>query len=265
VRYSITFDEKGCYHTGEVHPGLLHRMMPSLFFYLPCLKTVVCASRLAKRGGYGDQEWFDDSAGMLHFLEQVGVKVEITGIEYLRAVDGPCVVAANHMSTLETFVLPSVVGSVTPVTFIVKKSLTTYPVFGHIMRSRDPVTVGRENPREDLRAVLEGGAERLAGGRSIVVFPQTTRSLEFSPATFNSIGVKLAKRAGVPVVPLALRTDAWGNGKFVKDLGPIHPEIPVTFAFGEPIMVEGRGDAEHRRVVEFISTHLAQWGAAVAD
>jgi 1-acyl-sn-glycerol-3-phosphate acyltransferase len=131
------------------------------------------------------------------------------------------------------------------------------------MRSRDPITVGRKNPREDLKAVLEGGAARLLAGTSIVIFPQTTRSPVFNPAEFNTIGVKLAKRAGVPVVPIALRTDAWGNGKYLKDFGRIDPSKKIRFSFGTPMRITSRGDEEHQKIVEFISGKLKEWGGAL--
>jgi hypothetical protein len=49
--------------------------------------------------------------------------------------------------------------------------------------------------------MMDGGLARLKQGISIVVFPQTTRMVDFDASQFNSIGVKLAKKAGVPVVP----------------------------------------------------------------
>jgi 1-acyl-sn-glycerol-3-phosphate acyltransferase len=167
------------------------------------------------------------------------------------------------MSTLETFVLPTLILPFSRVTFVVKQSLVEYPVFRHIMRSREPVTVGRANPRDDLKAVLAEGPERLGRGLSVVVFPQTTRSLVFDAAKFNSIGVKLAKRAGVPVMPVAIRSDAWGNGRLVRDLGAVDPSKPVHIAFGAPFAVEGRGGEEHERVVAFIGGHMRRWGVPV--
>jgi len=140
-----------------------------------------------------------------------------------------------------------------------------YPVFKHIMRARNPITVGRTNPREDLKAVLEGGEERLKRGVSLVIFPQTTRTPVFDPAEFNTIGVKLAKRAGVPVVPIALLTDAWGNGKRLKEFGRIDPSKKAHFAFGEPMTIAGRGDEEHQKIIEFITGKLQEWGGKVAE
>jgi 1-acyl-sn-glycerol-3-phosphate acyltransferase len=169
------------------------------------------------------------------------------------------------MGSLDAFVLPTIIQPLKRVTFIVKQSLVEYPIFGHIMRSRDPILVGRTNPREDLRVVLEGGMERLRRGISIVVFPQTTRTVTFDPAAFNSIGIKLAKRAQVPVVPLALKTDAWGNGKYLKDFGKIDPSKTVHFVFGQPMHIQGPGAAEHQQIVEFIRKHLLLMGGTVAQ
>jgi 1-acyl-sn-glycerol-3-phosphate acyltransferase len=253
--------DNGSYRTGPRDVSFLARAMPSLSFYVRLLALVLEASRMAKRGRFDNQELCRSTLAVFHALENVGVKFDISGMEHVRGLEGPCVFVANHMSTLETFILPLIIVPFKDVTFVIKKSLASdYPVYKHLARSRDPITVGRRNPREDLRAVLEGGTERLKAGRSIVVFPQATRSTTFNPRDFNTLGIKLAKRANVPVIPLAIRSDAWGNGKFIKDLGRIDPSKGVHFSFGKPIWVKGRGDEEHRDVLEFIRQRLKQWG-----
>ncbi len=232
---------------------------PRVAFFLPGLRGGFRSSRLAKRGLYDDQRWVEASLAILRAMEGVGMRVTIEGMQHLRGLDRPAVFLGNHMSTLETFVLPGIIQPLRPVTFVVKESLLDYPVFGPVMRARDPVAVGRRNPREDLTAVFEGGRERLARGVSIVVFPQTTRTRTFDRSQFNSIGVKLAARAGAPVVPLALKTDAWGNGRWVKDLGPVDPRIPVRLRFGAPLPVEGKGAAAQEAAVRFIEEAVQEW------
>ena len=250
----------GTYITGPSETSLFSKRMPSFDFYRRMAAIVFRASSLAKRGRYGDSEWAQSSLAIMKALEHIGVVFEVTGADHFVNVEGPCAFIGNHMSALETFVLPCIIEPFKDVTFVVKQSLIDYPIFRHVMRSRDPIVVSRTNPREDLKAVLEGGTARLNAGRSVIIFPQTTRTPDFDPAEFNTIGIKLAKKAGVPVIPIALKTFAWGNGKHLKDFGRIDPSKRVYFTFGEPLTITGNGAAEHGKIIEFISNSLRAWG-----
>ncbi|MBN1141617.1 MAG: 1-acyl-sn-glycerol-3-phosphate acyltransferase [Deltaproteobacteria bacterium] len=250
----------GCYLSPEKSIGLPARLFPSLIFHCLQIWIVWKASRKAKKGRYSDEEWTKSSDDILSALETVGARLEIKGLENFRAIEGPSVVIGNHMSTLETFIVPSLLLPAVPHTFVVKEALLTYPIFRHVMRSRNPIAVTRNNPREDFKIVMEEGKKRLDAGISVVVFPQTTRTPDFDPAHFNSIGVKLAKRAGVPIVPLALKTDAWANGPgSFKDFGRIDPLKRIHFEFGEAMTVHGNGQEENERIITFIVEHLAAW------
>lgn len=253
------------YATGPGAGTWVGRCFPTPAFYAKAAGVVYRASVLAKRGRYDTKGWIESSIATLRALESVGGRFELDGLDVVRRLASPCVFIGNHMSVLETFVLPGLIAPHREVTFVIKESLTVYPWFGHVMRSRDPVVVGRENAREDLRVVMEEGQKRLASGVSIVIFPQTTRSAEFDPKKFNSLGVKLARRVGVPVVPFALKTDAWGLGRRIKDFGPIRPAQTVHIHFGEPMEVAGAGRAEHETIVDFIRTHLVRWGTPIAS
>lgn len=236
----------------------------SAWFYTLLMGVVWRARAQARAGTYDDAAWAASSRDVMRSLERCGARFQITGLDHIRGLDGPAVFISNHMSTMETMVFPCLIAPFRPVTFVVKQSLTTMPVFGPVMRSRDPVTVGRENPREDMQAVLNGGAARLADGISVIVFPQSTRQTRFDAEQFNSLGVKLARRAGVPVVPAAIKTDFWGNGRLVKDFGPLDRQQSVHMAFGQPLTITGAGKDEHRAIVTFIQDHLERWGHAVA-
>ena len=251
--------EKNCYLTCSHAPSLLGKINVNMGFYLPMLWTVIKAGCKAMRHCYHGEDWTQSSEEIVWALESVGCRIEATGLEYFRSLDGPCVFIGNHMSTLETFVLPSMIQPWKDATFVVKESLLKYPFFGPVLGARNPIVVGRTHPREDLVAVLEGGEERLKAGRSIIVFPQSTRSAVFEPVHFNTIGVKLAKRAGVPVIPVALKTDAWGNGKHLKDFGPVDIKKTIHFEFGAPMTITGTGKAEHQQIVDFIVDRLGMW------
>lgn len=256
----FAYDNDDVYQTAAHRPPWFTRTFPAFNFYRKFCWNVYRSSRIARRGQYDARQWSRTSFDVLKALESVGVQTEIRGVDHIRALETPCVFVGNHMSMLETMVLPAIIQPVCDVTFVVKQSLLDYPLFRHIVRARDPIAVSRDNPREDFKAVMNGGMERLGNGVSVVVFPQTTRSLAFDPAEFNSIGIKLAMRAKVPVVPIALKTDAWGNGKWIKDLGPIDTARKVHFAFGQPIPIEGRGGQQHQQIIDFIQAELKGWG-----
>lgn len=198
------------------------------------IREVFRSRSMALKGLYERKAWAESSYRVFKIIEGCGGRFHLRGMDNIRLCQPPVVFISNHMSTLETMTLPCMIAPFLPVTFVVKESLVTHPLFGPVMRSRDPITVGRKNPREDFQTVMTRGKELLAQGISLIIFPQSTRSAEFIPEVFNSLGVKLARAAGVQIMPVAVKTDFWGNGKDV-----------------------------HKKVIDFITGHLRQWGAII--
>ena len=196
---------------------------------------------------------------ILRVVEEIGGEIRLFGLHNLRESQTPVVFIANHMSALETFLLPAIILPFKDTTFILKKNLLSYPFFGKILYILDPVAVTRKDPREDLRVVLERGTDFLTKGRSIIVFPQQTRMKELDMKQFNSLGIKLAKRSGASIIPIALKTDLWANGKIIKDLGWIDCNKKVSVEFGKSITVESNGKEAHELVLNFIQSRLALW------
>lgn len=239
--------------------GFFTNNFPTLSFFSKLFfGPFIWLCRRAAKGLCDDYAWVYGSVWVSQLIEDTGCQIEINGLEYITKVNGPCIIIANHMSTLETFMLPGIIQPRKPVTFVVKKSLVTMPFFGAVMRSRNPVVVGRTNPKEDLLTVFEHGTKLLQKGISIIIFPQSTRTLHFDPKHFNSIGVKLAKKANVPIIPLALKTDAWGKGNKIKELGKVKIQ-PIRYQFSEPIYVENSGKEEHIKISNFIEKKLKEW------
>lgn len=247
------------YQTPAGSASFFGKLFPSFSFYTSFLANIYFSARKAQKGLYDYEAWRQSSCKVLRALERTGLQVSVSGIEHLQGLTSPCVIVGNHVSMMDTVVVPAFVVQEIPMTFVIKESLMDYPVFKHVMRSRDPIALTRTNARQDLKTVMIEGTKRLEQGISVAVFPQTTRGTDFNPRQFNSIGVKLAQRAGVPVLPLALKTDAWTNGKLIKDLGRIRPQIAAHFAFAPPLTVEGKGREEHQKVIDFISAKLKNW------
>lgn len=232
---------------------------PSFHFYSKLMRIIVRSGRLAKKGLYDGIAWTNSSIAIMEALESAHVQIEIRGMNSIARTEGPVIFISNHMSTLETVILPGIIQPLKAVTFVVKKELLNYPYFGTLLAARNPIVVGRSNPREDLMRVIEEGSTKIKAGESIILFPQKTRSTTVSREAFNSLGVKLAKRTGASIIPVALVTDAWGNGKYLKDMGKIDPSKKSRIAFGESFKVKGSGTQEHEEIVNFIVDSLQRW------
>jgi 1-acyl-sn-glycerol-3-phosphate acyltransferase len=236
-----------------------------IYFYIRLIKSIYSYnSKYAKKGLYTTEEWVEESNEVLRICESSGGKVEISGIDNIREVkDEPVVFVSNHMGLLETLILPSIVEPIKRVTFVVKSSLVEMPLIGNIVGSTNPIIVGRQNPRDDLMKVISEGIENLNKNISILLFPESTRYTDFDRRRFNSLGVKLAVRAKVKIIPFALKTDFIQQGKYVKDLGKLRREKTVYIKFGKAMKIEGNGKKEHNEIIEFISENLRNWGTEV--
>ena len=263
--YKIIYFKEDTYTTDPDTPRLFLDKLAfntRIVFLSKFIGQVFKSSNKATKGIYDSVAWAKSSYDIFKLIESVGGRFSITGLDNIKNCNGPLIFVSNHMSILETMIFPCIIAPEKDTTFVVKENLITYPVFGPVMRSRDPIVVSRSNSREDLVKVLTKGQELLSKGMSIVIFPQSTRNVQFKPEEFNSLAVKLAGKAGVPVIPIAIKTDFWTNGKYLKDFGAIHRNRTIHMTFGKPIPINGTGKQEHKKIVEFIVDHLAEWNKA---
>ena len=230
------------------------------YFYQSNFMTFIQCGNTAAHGKLDKDGQIMYSSRNIRLIERCGGRIHIRGLNHLRDLGGkPVVIVGNHMSLLETAVLHAIIREHIDFSFVVKKSLLDVPFFRHILLSFGAIPVSRTNAREDLRTVLTEGKKLLEGGRSMIVFPQSTRTETFDPSQFNTIGVKLAKSAGVPVLPMALKTDFLSTGKYLRDMGPLHPERAVRFEFGPAMEVGQNSHETHQKTIDFIQGCFDRW------
>lgn len=214
----------------------------------------------SRRPDFEFNYWPNAGYRVLQAVEKTGGRVRLEGFENIAALDGPAVVASNHVSALETYLFPPLLAPWRSVAYILKASLRHYPLLGKCVRSIRPIPVTRKNPVADLRAVLKHGTESLRDGRFVMVFPQGSRFREFDPASWHSLGTKLAVHAKVPVVPVAVATDFLRIGQWQRDLfATVHPSSVVRFRFGPAIPPTLPAAEIHAREVAFVAGTLAEW------
>ena len=231
-----------------------------VYFYWRYFMITFRMYRLAVKDDYSDDEFMLYSNLTINLLEDIGGKIKIEGIDNLKSIkDAPVVFVANHMSTMETLLLPAIIVPVRKICTVVKESLKKIPVYGRVIKSTRVITVGRVNPREDMKIVFSEGQRLISEGISVFIFQQGTRDPVFDPEKFSSLGIKLAQKSGVKIVPVALKTDFWGNGSLIRDLGPINRKENIHVAFGKPMTFDEYGKNTNEKIIEFIEEKLKQW------
>lgn len=129
------------------------------------------------------------------------IKVSVRGLENVQP-GLTCIYCANHASFLD---IPVIFGKV-PIEFriLAKKGLFSVPFLGWHLRRSGHLPVDRSSARAAMRS-FEQAARQLRGGVSIFFFPEGGRTDDGTLKPFKSGPFLLAIKAGVPIVPVALK------------------------------------------------------------
>jgi len=162
-----------------------------------------------------------------------GVRLRVEGAEKVPQ-DTPVVFMANHESWLD---IPALLVAIPgQVRFLAKKSLFAVPFLGWAMRAMGFIPVDRENRREAIRS-FEEAAQRIRAGRSVLVFPEETRTLTGELLPFQRGGFLIALKAQLPIVPVGLQ----GPRKILPKKHYLLRPGTIVVRFGEPVLTAGLG------------------------
>ncbi len=111
---------------------------------------------------------------------------------------GPCVVIANHPTLIDVTAIMSACGELS---CVVKEEHFDGPFIGRLLRLAGHIDGGDGTPLAS-GAVVHQALDRIAEGQSVLIFPEGTRSPARGLGPFQRGAFEIARRAGVPVLPL---------------------------------------------------------------
>lgn len=206
-------------------------------------------------------------AGVLGVAMDLWTRRTLVGREHVEALDGPVVFVATHGSHMDTPALlralprplrhRTAVGAAADYFYRERRlALAVSLAFGTVPVRRDGGGLDEESS-----AHLDS---LLAGGSSLVVFAEGTRSRDGTVGRLRSGASVLAARHGRPVVPVCLtgthEAMPPGAGWMRLDRrGRLPRRRPVSISFGAPIDPAAHGS--HREVMEAVRVHFARAGA----
>ena len=109
---------------------------------------------------------------------------------------------ANHQSNIDIPVLAQTLSKF-QLRWLAKKELLLVPLFGWALWASRHIVVDRSN-RSKAMASLRKAKERIAGGISVVIFPEGTRSSDGQLLPFKRGGFVLALQTQTPIVPITI-------------------------------------------------------------
>jgi 1-acyl-sn-glycerol-3-phosphate acyltransferase len=209
-----------------------------------------------KEHGVKDRVYPGVIIGFRAIFKALGLKFVVEGSEHV-PTSGGAVLASNHVGYLDfTFVGWGARPRGRLVRFMAKDAVFKHRISGPLMRGMHHIAVDREAGSQAFRDALTA----LKGGQIVGIFPEATISRSFMLKDMKPGAVRLAKAAGVPLVP----TVVWGSQRIYTKGRPIRWRPrgkTITIAYGEPMLVGRRDDpdvaaAELRRRIEELLDHV---------
>ena len=158
---------------------------------------------------------------------------------------GGCIVVANHSSHADTAVLLAALPAKAKPVFVAAADYWfDVRVRRFIATSLAGVLPVRRNSEGSYAALLAAARPALKAGRTVVIYPEGTRSTDGTIGEFRSGALRLARECGVPIVPVALT----GTADVLPKGGHWSP-APMQVHIGEPIDANTASASELRASV----------------
>jgi 1-acyl-sn-glycerol-3-phosphate acyltransferase len=171
-------------------------------------------------------EWSRVSLRLLRL--SAGLDHEVRGREHLPP--GPALIAMKHQSAWDTFAVPVLFPLAA---MVIKRELGYVPFYGWYALKAGMIPIDRKGRGAALLAMVAACKAALAQQRSIVIFPEGTRSAVGAKVRYQPGVAALYAALDVPIVPVAVNSGVfWGRRAFVKRPGRIIVEILPAIAPG---------------------------------
>ncbi|MGK6354099.1 lysophospholipid acyltransferase family protein [Sphingomonas sp. DT-207] len=170
-----------------------------------------------------------------------GIRTRIEG----KPLTTPALYAAKHQSFFETFELVRMLDAPA---VVMRQEYARIPVWGWAARRYGVIVIDRSGSATALRQMMREAKAASAEGRSVILFPEGTRSAMGETPRVQAGLAGLYRAVGLPVVPVALDT-----ARVWPKHGPMRPGL-VTFRFGDAIPPGLKRDEIEARVHREINT-----------
>ncbi|MEE9166762.1 MAG: lysophospholipid acyltransferase family protein [Candidatus Neomarinimicrobiota bacterium] len=183
-------------------------------------------------------------------LKGCGVPFRVRGLEKLDR-GKYYIFAANHESAID---IPLVFAALPfQVVSMAKKELKKIPILGWAMTRARHVFVDRKNHRRAVESLAQAVESLKEYPRSVIVFPEGTRSTDGEIHRFKKGGLGLAVDLGIPVVPMAV----CGTRDILSPHSPRLRPGTIELRIGSPIETSDWAESTKSKFAEYVREQVA--------
>ena len=182
-------------------------------------------------------------------LKLIGAKLHVEGKENLLD-KGTCVYMGTHKSYLDILILMVLVEE--PLTFIGKAEVDKIPFIGTWFHAAGGIPMERDDIRQSFKVILEA-IEQLKDGHSVAIFPEGTRAKGREMGDFKAGSFKLATKANVPIIPIAMQD----TFKLLEEKRRVQPS-DIYVKIGKAIDVPGLTKEKKKTVAKDTESYMKQ-------
>lgn len=175
-------------------------------------------------------------------VKGIGCQVEVIGVENIPTEN--VLYVANHGGNID---IPLFLGYLPKLKgFVAKIELQKAPIISTWMTRLGCLFLDRSSIRQSMDMILQG-IEMLKNGKTLVIFPEGTRSKANQLGEFKKGSLQLAVKSGVPVVPVTIK-NAYKSFEEHKRINAADIQITVH----KPIHIDTLAPDQKKNLAEIV-------------
>tara|TARA_X000001036_G_scaffold136236_1_gene129014 strand:- start:3482 stop:4201 length:720 start_codon:yes stop_codon:yes gene_type:complete len=230
-------------------------MIKSIFFIINVVFWTFVLGTLAILLGFIDRKGKLISYGIRLWSKILiffsGVKIKIIGLDNLEK-NKNYIFASNHESNFD---IPLIFSSLNyHLVSIAKKELKKIPIFGWAMKSGQHIFIDRFNKMNALKSLKLAKKSINSNPRSIIIFPEGTRSFDGKIQQFKKGGISIAYDLDMDVVPIAV----CGTRNVLKRGSIFIKPFSIELRIGKPLNIKSWKNKKKEDFANYIHEKVVQ-------
>lgn len=205
---------------------------------------------LGAKGRFEEQEAYLDKVSSRwgrDMVKGIGCTVDIIGIDNIPEQN--VLYVANHGGNID---IPLLLGYLPKLKgFVAKIELEKAPIISTWMKRLGCLFLDRSSIRQSMDMILKG-IEMLKNGKTLVIFPEGTRSKGTQLGEFKKGSLQLAVKSGVPIVPVTIE----GSYKSFEEYKRIRA-ANIKITVHKPIYIDNLTPEEKKNLAEIVRDVIA--------